>query len=328
MNCSVWYPTIQFVSKIYDPKTKNVTWKSVNVSNFVSPPPGLDKRSCKADEFSITHKSKPDSDHPESYTITANLSSDFQIFLELQRPADIPGFKIGQGEKGGHSYFGPDPQNAEGYVVHRFWPRYTATGHIVVNGKASPVKGSGMFAHAIQGMRPNLIASRWNFADFQSDQHGGVSAIQMEFTTPDAYGRHGAGSGGVVVNVGSLVVGGKLVSVTAETKWPGEEQTKSVEIRSSATHLKVLKDADTSYDKPTEISYEWAGRSLLKDSPGTYTAKTLVDVGDIANPKGLIEKVDVLAEIPYVIKMAVNYVAGTKPYIYQVSWFLLHLNLS
>jgi hypothetical protein len=35
-------------------------------------------------------------------------------------------------------------------------------------------------------------------------------------------------------------------------------------------------------------------------------------------PKGLIEKVDVLAEIPYVIKSVVNYVAGTKPYIYQV----------
>jgi hypothetical protein len=28
--------------------------------------------------------------------------------------------------------------------------------------------------------------------------------------------------------------------------------------------------------------------------------------------------VDVLAEIPYVIKTMVNYVAGTKPYIYQV----------
>ena len=33
----------------------------------------------------------------------------------------------------------------------------------------------------------------------------------------------------------------------------------------------------------------------------------------------MIEKVDVLAEIPYVIKTMVNYVAGTKPYIYQVT---------
>ena len=34
---------------------------------------------------------------------------------------------------------------------------------------------------------------------------------------------------------------------------------------------------------------------------------------------GLIEKVDVLAEIPYVIRKALAAVTGTKPYIYQVS---------
>jgi hypothetical protein len=33
----------------------------------------------------------------------------------------------------------------------------------------------------------------------------------------------------------------------------------------------------------------------------------------------LIEKVDVLAEIPYVIRKGLAAVTGTKPYIYQVS---------
>jgi hypothetical protein len=33
---------------------------------------------------------------------------------------------------------------------------------------------------------------------------------------------------------------------------------------------------------------------------------------------GLIEKVDVLAQIPYLVKKVISYVAGTKPYIYQV----------
>lgn len=32
---------------------------------------------------------------------------------------------------------------------------------------------------------------------------------------------------------------------------------------------------------------------------------------------GLVDKVDVLAEIPYMVRKLVNYVAGTKPYIYQ-----------
>ena len=239
--------------------------------------------------------------------------------LEIQRPASIPGYKVGKGPQGGYSYFGPDPRKAEGYVIHRFWPRFKATGTVIHNGKAKPVQGPGMLVHAIQGMRPNLVASRWNFAHFQSDQLGGVSAIQMEFKTLDTFGKCGSGSGGVVVNIGSLVVGDKLAAVTAETKWPGEKASGSVV--SQASHLKSEQDPDTSYQKPTDILFEWKGPSLISDAPGTIEAKLQVDLGSVAKPKGLIEKVDVLAEIPYVLKVAVNYVAGTKPYIYQVRGF-------
>ncbi|RDB26308.1 Survival factor 1 [Hypsizygus marmoreus] len=312
----VWYPTIQFVFKLYNPTTNETIWKSINVNNFVTPPQGLDKRSSKADEFSITYKYTPGSDRPESYTIRANLAADLQLSFDLSRPASVPGYKIGQGPKGGYTYFGPDPAKAEGYVVHRFWPHLMAEGHVIHAGKAVTLRGPGMFVHAIQGMRPNLVASAWNFANFQSEQHGGVSAIQMEFKTCDTHGKKGAGSGGVWVNVGSLVVAGKLASVTAETKWPDEELLDNAVI-SRATHLKPVFDPATSYKQPSAILFQWQGRSLIADSPGALAAKLHVDVGDVENPKGLIEKVDVLAEIPYVIKVAVNYVAGTKPYIYQ-----------
>ncbi|KAJ7126105.1 survival factor 1 [Mycena epipterygia] len=313
----VWYPTIHFNCKIFNPKTNETTWKSVNVSNFTTPPPGLDKRSSKADEFSVTYKSAPDSDYPESYAILANLSADFQISLEVSRPKLIPGYKIGQGEKGGYSYFGPDPLKPEGYVIHRFWPRFHATGHIIRNGVAESVQGPGAFIHAIQGMRPNLVAASWNFAHFQSPLHGGVSAIQMEFKTVENYGRSGPTSGGVTVNIGSLVVGEKLAAVTAETRWPDEESAADVAVKSRVAHNKIQLDPETGYQSPSEISYEWVGPSLVPESPGTYAATLQVDVGDNENPKGLVQKVDVLAEIPRVIKLAVNYVAGTKPYIYQ-----------
>ncbi len=178
-----------------------------------------------------------------------------------------------------------------------------------------------MFVHAIQGMRPNLVATAWNFANFQSDENGGVSAIQMEFTTTEAHGKRGSGSGGVAVNVGSLVVGGKLVCVTGETRWTKDESPAS-NVVCRATHAKHTFDKDTGYQKPRELLFEWAGPSVLPGQPGNYSAKLLTDVGDVENPKGLIEKVDVLAEIPYVIKVAVNYVAGTKPFIYQVGLYL------
>lgn len=303
----------------------------MNVSNFVTPPPGLDKRSSKADQFSITHRSKPGSDTPESYTVTANLDTDLQITLEVVRSASVPGFKIGKGPTGGFSYFGHDKKNADGYVIHRFWPRDIATGLIVHKGQAISVKGPGMFVHAIQGMRPNLVAARWNFAHFQSEQHGGVSAVQMEFTTTDSYGRKGAGSGFVKVNVGSLVLGGKLAAVTAETTWPDEEPPVAAGVISRAVHSKKMHDPDTGYDAPTEFVFRWAGPSIIADAPGAIDATLTQDVGNPDAYKGLIEKVDFLAEIPYVIKTMVNYVAGTKPFIYQVGhiwWFYICYSLT
>lgn len=312
----LWYPTIQFVFKYYDPKTKKIIWKSVNVNNFVTPPPGLDKRSSKADEFSITYKHTPGSDNPESYTIISNLSADLQLSFTIVRPASAPGWKVGKGPKGGYTYLGPDTAKPEGYAIHRFWPHFRATGHLIHAGKAETLQGPGVMIHAIQGMRPNLLAASWNFANFQSEQHGGVSAIQMEFKTCDSHGPKGAGSGGVWVNVGSLVIGGKLVTVTAETKYPNEEPVNNGVV-SRTTHLNPIADPHTGYNAPQQIRFEWQGPSILPDAPGTFKAKLEVDLGGLENPKGLIEKVDVLAEIPYALKMAVNYLAGTKPYIYQ-----------
>ncbi|KAH9063849.1 oxidative stress survival Svf1-like protein [Lactarius vividus] len=261
----VWYPTIQFTFKVFNPKTGEKTWRSVNVTNFVTPPPNLDKRSSQADEFTITHKDAPDTEFPESYTITVNLAQEVQISLEVRRPVGVPGFKIGKGPDGGYSYFGPDAAQPEGYVVHRFWPLTKTSGSITMNGKQLAVESPGILAH------------------------GGVSAIQMEFTTTNDYGRKGAGSGYVSVNVGGLVVGGKLAAVTAETK---------------SAH-----DPDTGYPQPTELLFRWAAPSILPDAAGLIEGTLVVD--------GLIEKVDVLAEIPSVVKTVVKYVAGTKPYIYQ-----------
>jgi len=312
----VWYPTIQFTFKLFNPKTGEKTWRSVNVTNFLTPPPSLDKRSSQADEFTITHKDAPETEFPESYTISAKLD-EVQISLEVRRPVGVPGFKIGKGSDGGYSYFGPDAAQPEGYVVHHFWPLTRTSGSVSLNGKPLAVEGPGMFVHAIQGMRPDLVASRWNFAHFQSTAHGGVSAIQMEFTTTNAHGRKGAGSGYVNVNVGGLVVGGKLAAVTAETKWPDEAQPETADIVSRAQHLKGVHDPDTGYMQPTELLFRWAAPSILPDAPGSIEGTLTVDVGGLTEPKGLIEKVDFLAEIPTVVKAVVNYVAGTKPYIYQ-----------
>ena len=316
----MWYPTIQFTCKIYNPATKERTWRSLTASNFVSPPPGQDKRSCKADQFSVIHRSA-DSDLvvAENYTINANISADLQVSFTVSRPSETPGFKVGNGEKGGFSYFGADVNNTDGYVVHRFWPCTTAEGHIIRNGVAQNIKAStGMFVHAIQGMRPNLVASRWNFGWFSTLERGGVSAIQMEFTTLDTYGKKGSGSGGTIINVGSIVIDGKLVSVTAETRWKGEENIVAGDVQSRAVHYDTVLDPDTSYHAPSKLGFYWTAPSIVPGVAGGVKAELEVETGSGHAPEGLIEKVDILGEIPWALKQIVH-ATGTKPYMYQAS---------
>lgn len=315
----MWYPTIQFAFKLYNPNTKETVWRSVNVANFVTPPPGLDKRSSKSDQFTITYNSKPSADGTDAsevFTIFAHPSDDVQISIDITRIA--PGWKIGNGPKSGTSYYGHDIEKPDGFLSHAFWPRTQCSGTIIYKGKAIEANGPGMYVHAIMGMRPNLIASRWNFANFQSEEHGGVSAIQMELTTLDAYGPKGAGSGGVKVNFGSLVVDGKLVCVTAETKFADQEYPEDSEYVSRAFHYDTIVDADTSYAQPTELEFAWGGPLLSSEVSGKISANLTVEVGPPDEPKGLVEKVDVLAEIPAMVKAVISYVAGTKPYVYQV----------
>ena len=309
---------MQFTFLLYNPNTKETVWRSLNVSNFVAPAPGYDKRSCKADQFSVTYKQKPGSDYPEVYTIVAQVSEDVQVTIDISRPASAPGWKIGNGPKSGFSYYGADIEKPDGHVFHAFWPRTQSSGHIIYKGKAIEADGPGIYIHAILGMRPNLIATRWNFADFQSDAHGGISAIQMELTTPDAYGVKGSGSGGVKVNFGSLVVAGKLVCVTAETTLPGEKQPDDAKIKSRAIHYNTTIDPETTHPQPKEIGFVWEATSILDDAPGQVSATVKLDVGTPSEPNSLVRKVDVLAEIPAVVKAVISYVAGAKPYIYQV----------
>ncbi|KAG8981722.1 putative cell survival pathways protein, partial [Tulasnella sp. 427] len=127
----LWYPTVQFTCRLYNPTTKEHVWRSANVSGFVAPAPGGNKKSCKADKFSVIYKPATDSAE-ETYTITSNPADDVQISLDVTRATGVHGFKLGKGPKGGNTYFGADVEKPEGYVFHKFWPATTCKGTIVV----------------------------------------------------------------------------------------------------------------------------------------------------------------------------------------------------
>jgi hypothetical protein len=184
-----------------------------------------------------------------------------------------------------YSNYGEDLTKPWGYMRHVFWPRSHVTGTVTTNGHVVDVKGLGMYVHVVQGMKPHHAACKWNFGNFQGKK---LSAVMMEFTTPPSYGSQ-------VVNIGGIVnEDGTLVAAMTEN---------------AAIHKTTQRDEETGWDAPTSLELSWMGQT--KDGV-EVTALTDSDL------KTLVERVDVLAEIPAVIKAFIAGIAGTKPFIYQV----------
>lgn len=297
--------------RYFHPTTGENVWKSKNVDQFQVLP---DKRSCKSSAFSVTCKDLEDGS--QQYEISATLDNELQLMYTVKRSASAKGWKLGQGDKGGFSYFGENPAAPVGHVVHRFWPHVQVSGMVVLKGRAIDANGQGMFVQAIQGMRPNLVASKWNFANFQSREFGGSSAVLMEFTTIPDYGKVADDGHRVpqTVTIGSIVCQGQLVAVVGATRAADADRLPPT----YAEHETLTLDPDTGYQVPQSIQYVLQGPALIGEAAGQdVQAKLRVELGAPTQMHGLIEKVDVLAEIPYMVKKLVNYVAGTKPYIYQ-----------
>jgi hypothetical protein len=311
--------------------TDTHVWKSTTVTNFLPGPspaaPSLDKRSSRSDQFTITL----DPASPGRYVIEGTYDEEVSISLVYERLAE--GWKLGAGPQGGMTYFGqlgtavakgeaPDvAAGGDGYAVHRFWPRCSVEGSLTIKGEKVDVVGArGIFIHAVQGMRPNVLAANWNFANFQSSEEEGIALTMMEFTTTPAYGSQ-------TINVGSVVVGDKLVAITVGGN--------GVEGGSTAEHVDTVIDVETDYPAPGKVNYAWDGTTLsptgtvVEGAPRTSAALSvdlLTSSGDEAYAtRGLVEKVDVLAQVPYFVRKFVNYAAGTKPYIYTVRPILFQL---
>lgn len=146
----------------------------------------------------------------------------------------------------------------------------------------------------------------------------------MEFETTDGYGlaTRTEGGGGVKVTIGALVAGDKLLSVTGSTTYPGQMPQGLT----AAEYRNTIKDQETAYIVPSEVRYVWGGAAIENNK--AIRAEMLVNYkneNEEGVNRGLVEKVDFLAHIPYVVRKAVHVFAKTKPYIYQVSFFSLNI---
>ncbi|KAI8636034.1 oxidative stress survival, Svf1-like protein [Parasitella parasitica] len=268
-------PTVSFTCRFYDPTSNTNKFKNFNQSSQFTL--SGDRRSVKTEFFNITldptmSKFKISITHPD-------------LVVDLDYVRIDNGFKVGDGR----TYLGgKDQASAAGIVSHKFWPRCTAKGTFIIEKQFHEVDAHGMFIHAIQGMQPQLIASKWNFVDFQSED---AALSIMQFTTTKQYG-------GIEVNQGSIVLHDKLISVCVEN---------NVEL------MDLKKDDDTGYNIPQRVKLTWKGKTIKKDKDDQVKD---VSVVMIVKLEKLIDKIDILSEIPWFIRKLVQTFV-VKPYIYQ-----------
>ncbi|RHZ64707.1 survival factor 1 family protein [Aspergillus thermomutatus] len=267
------HTTAQFNSKIFDLKGERPhIWHSDPLYNYMFDESML---SFGADNLALTLN-----EEGNAYTIKSAVNEDSLVNLTFTRAA--PGFVIG---KDGTSYFGTDPANPWGSMMHAFWPRCRVEGTITTKEKTYDLTGRGMFIHAIQGMKPHHAAARWNFVNFQTPSY---SAVMMEYTTPPSYGS-------TVVNVGGIVKDDEIIYAGATN---------------SAAHTASAHDSDSDWPAPTSIKVVWEGKS--KDEKDVRA--------ELEGPLGnRLDRIDVMAEVPGFVKTIAGSVAGTRPYIFQYS---------
>lgn len=284
---SAVYTTAQFTFRIYHKDNEDdCTWTSTHLEDFV----------IKGTNFYAKDLSVELSEDGTSYIMKSNVTEDSIVDLTFTKIS--PGVIVG---KDGTTYYGEDIKNPWGSMRHVFWPRNKVTGTIDLKSKGKKIEfNSGesqcfsMFVGAIQGMKPHHAAAKWNFLNFHSENY---SAIQMEFTTPKSYAA-------TKVNVGILVKHDKVLSVSVNNQINHQESE--------------IDEVGWPIPKKIEFNFEGVDSSSTDEQVADKSSSAVTGkvFGDLNN---LVERVDVLGEIPGFVKSIAGAVSGTKPFIYQYS---------
>lgn len=254
-------------------------------------------RSIKLEDFEIVNghdfKAKGVSVTMEGdnvYVIKSTFDNESKVDLKFTRIGD--GVVFGDH---GMTLYGEDVSEPWGSMRHAFWPRCHTEGHIEIL-KAVDQEAEEVVYQQERKIEINYLGMyvmalqgmKPHHAaatwDFLNYQSDKFSAVVMEFTTPPSYGKTKVSVGMVVDATGKVIVASKNIT------------TK---------HLDNKLDETSGWDVPQAISYDFNGVVQVE--------------GKLTN---LIERVDVMAEIPGFVKSIATAASGTKPYIYQFgNWF-------
>lgn len=241
-----------------------------------------DKTNFVAENFSITLNEAAD-----EYAFKSAVTPESEVDVTFKRVGD--GFKIGAD---GKSRYGEDLAQPWGTMRHVFWPRLDISGTIkTADAEIKLDHSQGLYVMALQGMKPHHAAASWNFCNFQGPT---ISAVVMEFTTPVSYGSSRSA-------IGAIHRDGELIATCIGT---------------TTEHVDPVVD-EVGWPAPKAIKFGLEGpkpgvaNSQINDPANVVKAKVSGELNY------LVDRVDVLAEIPAFVKRVVNGVSGANPYIYQ-----------
>lgn len=304
----------QFTFRIYDSHDReNLNlWTSTKLENF-----RIEDANFYADDLSVEQ-----SEDGTQYHLVSKVNDQSLVDLVVTRLT--PGAKLGDDPA---TYYGDNLEQPWGSMRHVFWPRNTCVGEIKVKvpkkGKKQEQEGETagneeteeteetedledrtltfkkedpsycMFVMAFQGMKPHHAAKAWNFMFFHSEKN---TVVLMEFTTPKSYSN-------TKVSIGIITSDRDILGVT---------------YNNSALHMNQEVDS-VGWNVPQYIRVELNGlKAHIKDEEVSqdkdeHKIKALVE-GPLEN---MVERIDVMGEVPNFVKNIVSGVAGTKPFIYQ-----------
>lgn len=259
-------------------------------------------RSIKLEDFEIVngHDFKAKNvtvtlENDNTYHIKSTFDSESKVDLKFIRVGD--GVIFGEN---GTTLYGDDIEDPWGSMRHSFWPRCKTEGHIEIL-KAVDPEADKLTYESERKIEINdlgmyvmaLQGMKPHHAaatwDFLNYQSENYSAVIMEFTTPISYARTKVSVGMVLNSDGKVIVA-----------------TKNIDTK----HLNERHDEESGWEVPQAISYDFDGKVQVK--------------GELKN---LIERVDVMAEIPGFVKSIASAASGTKPYIFQFgNWFEIDVN--
>ena len=213
----------------------------------------------------------------DAYIIKSARNEQCIVNVTIKRAS--PGFQVG---KDGTTNFGTDPAHPWGTMRHAFWPRCTVSGTMQTPTKTYKMDGMATYSYALQGMKPHHLANRWNFASFHTKNY---SALLMEFTTPQSYGKTKVGLGGIAKD-GEILFAGEC----------------------TAEHLTSKQETPSEWPEPTSVLWKWNGQVDGKSASAEVK-------GDLP---ARLDRIDVLAHLPGFVKSFIGAATGLKPQIFQV----------